>query len=231
MKNKLIKFGIDPQLHGIAKIPAPAKQYVPQWYKDTPTHDSEDKRAGTNTFKSCMPFLDSLTSGYIFELWTDIEVKNINGQTEIKWARHDYDLIENRNKVKSLEKIPSRPHHHSLTFALKSPLAIKTPPGYSVLISSPFNRLDLPIKPLVGVVDTDKNPMHSGLIPFEMALDFEGIVKKGTPLIQILPFKRENWTSEEDVKVFYESEISGRNINSYFTGGYKLHSWFKKDYN
>ena len=49
--------------------------------------------------------------------------------------------------------------------------------------------------------------------------------------MQILPFKRENWTSEEDVKVFYESEISGRNINSYFTGGYKLHSWFKKDYN
>lgn len=230
MNNKTIKFAINPELEGIAKIPAPAKQYIAQWYKDTPTHDTIDKRAGSNTFKSCMPFLDAFTSGYIFELWTDLEVKNINGKIEMKWARNDYDLIEIRDNVTSLNNIPSRPHHHALKFAFKSPLAIKTPPGYSVLISAPFNRLDLPLKPLIGIVDTDKNPLHSGLIPFEMALDFEGIVKKGTPLMQILPFKRDKWKSEENLKVFYDSEISGRNINSYFSGGYKMHSWSKKEY-
>lgn len=230
MKKKTIKFAIDPELTGIAQIPSPAKQYIPQWYKDAPTHDTLDKRAGTQTFKSCMPFLDTLTSGYIFELWTDIEIINVNGNIDIKWARDDYPFIENRDSIKSLQKIPTRENSHPLVFAFKSPLAIKTPPGYSILITSPFNRLDLPIQPLAGIVDTDKNPMHSGLVPFEVSRGFSGIVKKGTPLMQIFPFKRDTWHSEQQNSLFYESEISGRNINSYFSGGYKIQSWFRKDY-
>lgn len=231
MKTKTIKFAIDPELRGIAKIPQPSKTYIPQWYKDAPTHDTPDKRAGTNTFKSCIPFLDTLTSGYIFELWTDVEIISKNGFVDIKWARDDYPFIENRNEIESLKKIPTREGTHPLVFAMKSPLAIKTPPGYSVLISSPFNRLDLPIQPLSGIVDTDKNPLHSGLVPFEISKDFNGIVKKGTPLMQIFPFKRDCWSAENDQSVFFESELSGRNINSYFSGGYKMLSWSRKDYN
>lgn len=231
MKKKIIKFAIDPELNGIAKIPESSKKYIPEWYRNAPTHDTLNKKAGTQTFKSCMPFLDTLTSGYIFELWTDVEIITNNNNVEINWARDDYPFIENRDNIKSLQKIPTRENSYPLVFAFKSPLVIKTPPGYSVLITTPFNRLDLPIQPLSGIVDTDKNPMHSGLIPFEISKNFNGIVKKGTPLMQIFPFKRESWNSEEDKNIFFESEKSGRNINSYFSGGYKIHSWFKKDYN
>ena len=84
MKKKIIKFAIDPELNGIAKIPESSKKYIPEWYRNAPTHDTLNKKAGTQTFKSCMPFLDTLTSGYIFELWTDVEIITNNNNVPKK---------------------------------------------------------------------------------------------------------------------------------------------------
>jgi hypothetical protein len=45
---------------------------------------------------------------------------------------------------------------------------------------------------LTGVVDTDAYPLVV-LFPFMMKNTFEGVIEKGTPVVQIIPFKREDW--------------------------------------
>ena len=49
-----------------------------------------------------------------------------------------------------------------------------------------------------GVVDNDKVHLP-GTMPFFMLKGLSGILPAGTPYAQIIPFKREHWTSEVDV--------------------------------
>ena len=111
---------------------------------------------------------------------------------------------------------------------------IKTPPGYSVLFTHPMNWHYLPFYSLSGVVDTDTYTMPV-LFPFMMKNNFEGIIPKGTPVIQIIPFKRDDWKSniydkvspvfrakQSDVAKDYDSR---RYVNGKAVGGI-----YKKDY-
>lgn len=53
----------------IAK-PLPAKQAIPEWFRNIPAIDPEALSATNNglTVKRCMPFLDALTLGWIMPL-------------------------------------------------------------------------------------------------------------------------------------------------------------------
>jgi hypothetical protein len=60
---------------------------------------------------------------------------------------------------------------------------------------------------------------------------FEGIIEKGTPLVQITPFKRDNWESE--FSYMNENEykyLEDRNFNSYLKNHYVRKVWQKKKY-
>jgi hypothetical protein len=46
-------------------LPTPAKLNIPEWYKNL-THTPIQK-----TIKGCMPFLDTLTTGYILKMPVD----------------------------------------------------------------------------------------------------------------------------------------------------------------
>jgi len=54
--------------------PVPAKELIPKWYKDLSRYSVGDKinisedGAANMSVKACMPFLDTLTSGYIIKL-------------------------------------------------------------------------------------------------------------------------------------------------------------------
>ena len=43
---------------------------------------------------------------------------------------------------------------------------------------------------------TDKEVLNFHL-PMWLKKDFIGIIKKGTPIAQIIPFKRDNWTANK----------------------------------
>jgi hypothetical protein len=47
---------------------------------------------------------------------------------------------------------------------------------------------------LSGIVDS--TILHEGSIPFFIKKGFEGIIPAGTPILQIIPFKKDNWTSK-----------------------------------
>jgi hypothetical protein len=71
---------------------------------------------------------------------------------------------------------------------------MRTPKGYSTLFTAPFHHYDLPFQCLPAVVDTDNHPIPVNF-PFLLRKGFEGIIPSDTPIIQAIPFKRDDWES------------------------------------
>lgn len=199
-------------------MPKSALQLVPEWYKAIPKTS-----IGSKTVKNCMPFLDSLTSGYIATTWQDVKVSYVNGNPHFDWQIQP-DIIGGREKSANF-KAPAGYDQSSLFWI--SNMNIKVPNGYSLLITHPFNRFDLPFITATGIVDADA-VMHSGKIPFFIEEGFEGVIPKGTPMYQVLPFKRDSWTSEVSQPV---KEQGARNVyeaSSVFSGWYRKNVWKRK---
>jgi hypothetical protein len=112
-----------------------------------------------------------------------------------------------------------------------SPFTIVTPKGYSCLFTHPFNRHDLPFRTFTGVVDTDsfKLPVQ---FPFQMITEVKDIliIEKGTPVCQILPFKRETWSNKVEVMDTTEHNKNHFNYVSTIVKSYKKNHWSKKVY-
>jgi hypothetical protein len=219
---------------GIVSDIKPAKNYIPQWYKSIKSYthaniEFNENNGHAKNVKSCMPFLDSLTSGYIVELWCDIHVRiDDDGQSHyLTWGDAQPVPVNFRDSKKNNIPVPHgcEPSHYVWIF----PYSIKTPPGYSVFMTHPLNRFDLPFVTLSGIVDTE-NTLSTGNYPFFIKKDFEGVIEKGTPIMQILPFKREDWVSEKDLEVSKEGNINLQKSKNVFFGFYKKELWHKKTY-
>jgi len=106
---------------------------------------------------------------------------------------------------------------------------ITTSPGYSLWITHPSHRNDLPFFTLNAFIDADNYP-SSLVLPFFIKDGFEGIIKEGTPVAQIIPIKRDNWKSIEDN--FSSQELL--NMENYskinLLRTYKNKYWSKKNY-
>jgi hypothetical protein len=106
---------------------------------------------------------------------------------------------------------------------------ITTPKGYSCLFIHPLNSPQLPFHSFSGIVDTDKHPLIINF-PFVFKKDFEGVIPAGTPIIQIIPFKRDSWDLKViDDKEFVPYEKTYEVFNPPFSW-YKKYFWSKKEY-
>ena len=177
--------------------PVPAKKEVASWYKKMQSYvGGEKKISPTNhkqlgTIKKCMPVFDAMTSGYIIKTYTDISIQKNEKGPHIAWSLgdaihwHGYDQLENYPSkfLTEGEGVPK----------FMNPWGIKTPRGYSVLICNPMHNKSSVFSILEGIVDTDKYiaPVNFPFIIIDK--DFEGIIPAGTPIAQIIPFKRDKW--------------------------------------
>jgi hypothetical protein len=230
-KVKLIEFGVNDY-----RIPAPkpAKAYIPDWYKKSPVHTDYDKdpkvgsesRENNKGIKYCMPFLDGLTHGYIAETWCDIQVYRTPNGPEIHWEVEPH-IIGMREK-KGNEFLPIPAGHLDKHFIWKNQYSIRTPKGYSCLLTHPLNRYDLPFTTMSAIVDSDSFT-PPGNYPFYLREDFEGIIPAGTPMFQIIPIKRDDWTSEYNKDLY---ELGQKRIwkSIAHTGFYKNFLWTKKNF-
>jgi len=209
-------------------IPVAAKSEIPQWWKDgesTYTIDGKTKMPG---LKGCIPVLDVLMSGYLIKTSVDIYIsKNKDGLISI-----DYDKeLTGRDPIglrpDQLGATIPRPAGHvrdHLVWA--SNWGWKTPRGYSMLVTHPMNRWDLPFTTMSAIVDSDK--FHGpGNMPFFLKEGFEGLIPKGTPYLQLIPIKRKDWTAIFDPALI---EFSKENGHDGANGNYKSSMWQKKIY-
>jgi hypothetical protein len=179
--------------------PHPSSWQTPTWLKNTSAYVN-DKRAideysdPTSTIKMCMPVQDILKAGYIIPLPCDVWVYN-EGENKIKfqWSWDGINLIsEQRKDQYSLYPVPDA--YYNTAFSWTNHWIVKTPKNWSCIFSHPMHRDELPFKCMSSIVDTDKYPAPVNF-PFFLRKDFQGLIPKGTPLMQVIPFKREKFKS------------------------------------
>ena len=238
--SKIIFYPENSMVSNIVSPPTPIK--IPEWYKKMPQFDTSttpnDKlivqNGSTNySAKACMPFLDSLTTGYEISLWADIQVRIVSGVTQINWAYDTKELeqVVFRSNDISNNGIPHYEGFDTTDFSWITRWGVKTPKGYSCIFTHPFNRFELPFITTTGIMDTDNWGIW-GNQPFSLKSGWEGVIPAGTPIIQIIPFKRENWESEID-KTFTLTKwanIQNLKSRSKFRGYYKNNFWQKKNF-
>ena len=226
MKSKKIEFATN---HSCMPPLKPAKNFVPKWYKDikVPKSNSFINDEPEKNVKSCVPFLDSFMSGYMVELWTEIYVEEKDSGPYLRWAAIPQP-IEFRDGSGS--PIPVPEGHHEDHLVWKNKHTMQLPKGYSLLITHPLNRFDLPFTTLSAVVDADEL-MTEGNIPFFLKKGFSGIIEIGTPLFQVIPFKRDSWIAEENTSLVQKDLDKTLEYRRAFRNSYKKLSWHKKEYN
>jgi hypothetical protein len=216
--------------------PKPASECLPDWYKDQSSYVDNKKKINENgkanaTIKKCMPVFDSLTAGYIIFTCMDLEVSNRDGVVYYSWA----DSFSGNVKPITFHENKQADKHPFLNNSLSTPKftnpwAIQTPKGYSTLFVSPMHR-DLPFETLSGIVDTDS---YSSPVSFPFFLkdpDWTGIIPAGTPIVQVIPFKREGWgMSIGDKKDKEKSIKTNYAVGLFFVNGYKNLFWNKKSF-
>lgn len=243
LNNKIKFYPVNSEVAELIESPTPASKYnIPDWFRRIPKYNNGASKffynqGSTNlTVKSCLPVVDAFTSGYTINLHCDIQVTQHNGQTVFQWAHNQYGIpepVRSRPKVDNPELNNCGWHnldgYEDLNFNWMPSWSIKTPNGYSSIFTHPINRVDLPFYTLGGVVDTD-GWGDAGSHPFLLKKGWEGIIEKGTPIIQVIPFKRENWLSDVDNTMTkeYDKQIGRR--DSYLKDYYKKFIWSNKSY-
>ena len=191
--------------------PKPATDSVPDWYKNLESYMNGAKKPTGDgntsaTIKRCMPVFDAITGGYILYSYSDVFVSQKpvadpetgipNGKTVPWYEWPSYPIISFHPVVQA----PNHPDRKDLVDDGSypkwiNPWAIKTPPGYSVLFTQPMHRAS-PFTILDGIVDTDQ---YNSPVNFPFVLNdwgFEGLIPAGTPMAQVIPFKRDAWQME-----------------------------------
>lgn len=217
------------------KLPPPlaTKSVVPEWYKQAQRFiggSMQFAEGGINKdLKLCVPFMDAMVSGYVIELPCDLYIKNQpTGAIDFFWHEEPAP-IEMRSKEMA-KTLPRPAGHGESLYAWITNWAVITPPGYSMLFTHPLNRFDLPFITTSGIMDTDQysNP---GQIPFFLKDGFEGTIPAGTPIVQLIPIKRDSWQS--DVVDYDEKFLESKayQVARTLFGGYRNLFWQKKNYN
>ena len=140
---KVIRFFSKKEYENLGQ-PLVAKKFLPQWYKDSESTVPGDNGEEVSGLKKCIPFLDSMLSGYMLVTPVDIFVsKNEDGSLDIKWNSIEVlqDFISER-KGPLGSKIPRPAGHHPNHLAFRGIWGMKTPRGWSILVTQPFNRHD-----------------------------------------------------------------------------------------
>jgi hypothetical protein len=223
----------------IAPKPEVSSKFLPDWYKKTPPVINNGGISfgmlGT-TVKKCMPIFDLISAGYIISTPCDIYLDATNPE-RLEWSipsgiislQGDMFAVHAKEQYENLP-INKEIHHKDLLRIFPF-WAVGTPKGYSALFLQPAYADGSPLTALQALVDTD-NFITDGHLSFLVEKGFKGTIKQGTPLIQIIPFKRESWsknfiTVEKSEEVYETQRLKLRAV---FSNAYKNLFRSKKEY-
>lgn len=230
MPRNLIEFHTDdPQRF---PAPFPANRAVPQWLKDMPIDRPLEAQRPTGpetipvpTVKQCPPFIEAMTCGYMIPLAGDVTFRmDATGGLTFTAAGK---IIGTQHPLQT----QGSPFQGKQIVKFMNPWVVKTPPGYSALFLQPPNQFELPFQVLAGLVETDTyyRPVHFPSVCL-MRPGTTVSLKRGTPIAQVIPVKREDWQSQavpwdRDARVRIEQEMAADRHTFY-----KDRFWVKKSY-
>jgi hypothetical protein len=219
--------------------PTPSLIHLPEHYKKLKSFMNDS--ISSVTVKKCIPFLDALTVGYIIPFPVDIRFRYDQKEEKVVWELSDVlssTGLERNLKPMSHEnfQMPNELRYPNRTveavFKWMNLWRIETPPGYSCIFTQPFNRVSN-FKIIDGIVDTDS---FDEVINFPFfwttPVDKPVVVKMGSPMALVIPFRREKWKMNTELMPFdaVKADMEVLKRMSKIFDNYKTKFWNKKEY-
>ena len=181
----------------IENPPTLGKDGWPEWYKSS-------KIAKPGTIVSCKGIQDYLSIGLTVPLWCDIEVFQM-GMDDVRGRTSDPAFNVDHFGGQMAEGCPIS-HGRDLDEAgfpkIVSPFLYKTAPGYSMLVLPIAYEPDERYQVLPAIVHTDF--YHNINVVLRVMTKETFVIKAGTPIYQLIPFKRSDTIGKV---IFGDAEI------------------------
>jgi len=178
---------------------------IPEWFNNVPREEPTrqgltkliDKLGYQGTIKKCPSYVDWFRSGFTIPMWCDLAIETeLEPGTQSYRYRYrfsgnsDFALGEHKDE-QYRDYIPqTEKDKQKLILKFINPWCCKTSKGYSVYQMPMFYHYDDRFTVLPGIINTD----YHHTLNLQIAIHKEGefIIKKGTPLVTYIPFKRES---------------------------------------
>ena len=210
---------------GVIPAPVRAKTALPDWFRKLPAIDENHVSPASSgiTVKRCMPFLDAMATGWIIGLAATVRMEISDGgrQVDCGWD-FDRTMVSNHasHQVAGNPRAPLPPckFHNYWT--------IRTPPGWSCLFVPPLNRPNGVFEIVAGVVDTDSYQSEIHFPFFATGEDGLHVLERGTPIVQVIPFRRD--ASDLDADIRSENETEGTVRKTILRKTLASDGWYRK---
>jgi hypothetical protein len=176
-------------------LPKPANKFIPEWWRNTPLIETSvtTEEIVVGNVKNCPSFPDYFSKGIIIPMWTDTILKYDRHTNEFSWRTSHPDFSWScHDNSQFLSHVPYKflNEKGKFVFKAKCPWKIITPPGYSVYQLPLFYHYTNEFTVFPGIIDTDRSHDLNQQVLLTSEKD-EIFIKRGTPLVQYVPFKRE----------------------------------------
>ena len=238
--NKVIFWSVIKGLEEIVPL-QPAKNYIPEWWKNTPSFIPNDRplvpgrekieaveKKNTGTIKICPAVHEWFLQGYVIPMWCDLYLEiNEDSVWSCNYSfPNDLMTAEVTKDTAYITWLPEQYKKNAVAMLrLNCPWRMKTPAGYSSYQFPMYYHFNPDFEVPPGPIWTDEfhvlNPQliikHYGKVKIE----------RGTPLCVYVPYKREpDDTFQYEIKRRDEEcKILEQKTDliawSKFTGGYK----------
>jgi len=195
--------------------PTPASKMLPEWWKNSKIHSIQNGQP-TISLRACPAMHDWLATGYYIVANRDIHcIFDPNSKSGGHWTSMTLPSEEDPQ----LQGSPTHASEQLMgdnfsfhrkdgvekpfdAFKFRVPWYVTTPPGYSSLYLDPFLHQNKYVRTWQGLMDTDmfNTQADNGQIIMYPQVDHSFVIKKDTPVVQIVPYRREQWVASYGVK-------------------------------
>lgn len=225
-----IRFTCPELFSGIIPEPARATKFIPEYFKKIPPTLGTEIPTEDGTIKRCIPFLEALTQGFIIPLWADLIVVAKDGDLNMYSGNDGSGHWQLGTHLAG--QLANHPRwdmpYGKLIWKFINPWGIETDKNYSCMFTSPLNHLETRFKVLDGVVDSDTYKANVNFPFMWTGGDGEFTIKKGTPLMQVIPFKREVYKCSIGVTDGRAAEKIRVSLTTLAHDSYKRLFWHKR---
>ena len=196
----------------------PATNVVPEWFKKLKNNYTLESGPGymlngdpkypiansknPNTVKRCPGVFDFIHAGYIVPSWSDFLIKP-NGIDQEPTVEYSYALKDfpgvGGHPYAQAEGAPFWDNSVKDIVKLISPWNVSVSKGVSLMLIQPYYHNSTNFTVMPGLMDSDLDMISNRSIQIFIKIntpDKDIFIERGTPLLQIFPFKRSDYKFE-----------------------------------
>lgn len=165
--------------YGVVPEPRPSSEAIPEWAEDGVDNGIQN----------------ALDEGWLIRSPASVRFNSVDGDEPVEW--HDNFDMETIG-IHYPDQMPTVPIPFNL-IKFHSWWTLHLPDGYSALLTAPLGRMNTVFSPFSGVVDFDNFPTVTH-IPTMWEDSVKLTIPEGTPIGQIIPFKRDDMITSSTVR-------------------------------